>query len=168
MARLLVLLLCAAVLLPAAASAQTTPPQTNAPPGNSAIDEYLETVPGTTGDSQPRPPGQAPSGVLTPEQREQLNQLGADGRAVQRVVDATAPAPGRRAAGEGQAAVAAKHAESDLPPGDDKSRSALNATIAAALGPNDGGGLGILLPVILVASLVGTVALSIRRRLKTT
>ena len=48
--------------LPSAASAQT-----NAPPGNSAIDEYLETVPGATGNQRPRTPGAGggPSKVLT-------------------------------------------------------------------------------------------------------
>ena len=52
---LVVALLCSP--LPAAATAQT--PLTNAPPGNSAIDEYLETVPGATGNQRPRQPGAA-------------------------------------------------------------------------------------------------------------
>ncbi|MDX6678103.1 MAG: hypothetical protein QOE31_2155, partial [Solirubrobacteraceae bacterium] len=43
------------IALPSAAFAQS--PQTNAPPGNSAIDEYLETVPGATGNQRPRSGG---------------------------------------------------------------------------------------------------------------
>ena len=45
----------ALIAMPSAAIAQKT--QTNAPPGNSAIDEYLETVPGATGNQRPRAPG---------------------------------------------------------------------------------------------------------------
>src|SRR3954470_1588618 len=76
--------------LPAAATAQA--PQTNAPPGNSAIDEYLETVPSATGNERPRPPGSkgGPS-VLTPSQRAKLERLGPDGKALVAAVEATAP-----------------------------------------------------------------------------
>ena len=56
MTRAITALVVLALALPALAHAQA--PQTNAPPGNSAVDEYLETVPGASGDARPRPPAQ--------------------------------------------------------------------------------------------------------------
>src|SRR5436190_15498987 len=82
----LVALLLVALPLPSAVA------RTNAPPGNSAIDEYLETVPSATGNQRPRQPGSkgGPS-VLTPTQRAQLEKLGPGGKALVAAIEATAP-----------------------------------------------------------------------------
>jgi len=58
------------LVLPCAASAQT-----NAPPGNSAIDEYLETVPGATGNQTAAKPGTA-GATLTAAERARLGGMG--------------------------------------------------------------------------------------------
>ena len=75
---------------PAAATAQE--PLTNAPPGNSAIDEYLETVPGSSGSQRPAAARSGGGGaVLTPAERARLERLGPDGEALADAVEATAP-----------------------------------------------------------------------------
>ncbi|MEA2156465.1 MAG: hypothetical protein QOE11_2605 [Solirubrobacteraceae bacterium] len=143
--------LVALLLLALPAAAMAAPgSQTNAPPGNSAIDEYLETVPGATGNQRPRPPaaaGTAPR--LTAAQRARLERLGPDGRAVAAVVESTAPA----------------HAT--LKPGtavpSATGRSPLGEVLGAAAGQG-GGGMGALLPAILLASLLGVITLVVLRR----
>ena len=134
--------------LPATATAQE--PLTNAPPGNSAIDEYLETVPGATGNQRPRQPG-AGGAVLSPAERKRLEALGPDGKALADAVDATAPPatakPGQTIDIDGA-----------------KGRSPISAVIEAATGADGGGGMGFMLPVILLASLLGVIVLAVLRR----
>jgi hypothetical protein len=163
MTRTLIALVVLALLGAPAAHAQA--PDTNAPPGNSAIDEYLETVPGATGAKPPRRPGQrAPSGALTAAQRRQLDAQGPDGRELAAVVDATAAEPAPKAGGSRRTP---KEAAIDPGTGAVKgaqARSPVRAALAAAVGPNDGEGLGVLLPVILLTSLLGIVWLGGQRR----
>jgi hypothetical protein len=147
-------LLLAAPIAPAAAA----PPHTNAPPGNSAIDEYLETVPSASGDARPRPPGAhgAPT-TLTPAQRAELRARGTEGEILSRVVDATSPPETAPASAPAHAPATARapvtpHAAS-------AGRSPVAATLAAATGSDDGSSLGPLLPAILVMSLLGVIAL---------
>jgi hypothetical protein len=132
------------ILAPSAAIAR---PSTNAPPGNSAIDEYLETVPGATGDQRPGAPG-AGGGVLTPAQRKRLERMGPDGKTLADAVDATAPATSRKAM--------------RVPPAV-KGRSPLSAVVDAAAGRDGGAGMGVVLPTILIASLLGVIALVVLR-----
>ena len=140
-------MLAALVLIVApAAGAQG---RTAAPPGNSAIDEYLETVPNATGNTRPRPPGSAnPSGALTKQQRARLERLGADGKALADAVDATAPA----SASPKKAPPAAE------------GRSPLSEVLDAAAGRDGGGGMGIVLPAILLGTLLCVIALVVARR----
>ena len=153
----LLLALAALVLVapPAAAIAQAA--QTNAPPGNSAIDEYLETVPGATGNRSTRPPasggGGSPSRTLTPAQRAELERLGADGKALAEVVEATSPAR--------PTTTRKRETEPPTPQG----RSPLSEALDVATGQDGGGGMGVLLPAILVASLLAAIGLvALRRR----
>jgi hypothetical protein len=147
--RLLLPVFVALVLLsgPAAALAQTA--QTNAPAGNSAIDEYLETVPGATGNQRPTQGGK--TSALTAAQRARLERLGPDGKTLAAAVDATAPAR------------ATLH-PSTADPATVKGRSPLGEVLDAAGGGGDGGGMGIFLPAILLASLLGCIALVVLRR----
>jgi hypothetical protein len=130
-----------------------------APPGNSAVDEYTEVVPGAGGD---RPTSgatgtnaQSPVAVLGGENVQQLEQLGADGRAAAQVAAAGAPAKvkdngkvlGDR---EGQS-IAAQD-------GGGRAQS-----IASALA-GDGGGMGLLFPLLLAGTLVTAVAVLGARR----
>ena len=145
---LLALVALVALALPVTPAAA----QTNAPPGNSAIDEYLETVPSATGNEVPRKPGSKPGpSVLTPAQRAKLEKLGPDGKALVVAVEATAPP------------AASKPAEKlDLDGA--QGRSPISAVLDAAVGQDSGAGMGFMLPVILLASLLGTIALVVLRR----
>lgn len=155
MTRFLAALLALALLVPATAAAQG--PATNAPPGNSAIDEYLETVPGASGNSTPRTPaagtnGSAGStGPLTAAQRDRFERLGADGKTLAKVVESTSPEK--------------KKQEPPTTLRDLTSRSPLGEVLGVAEG--NGGGMGLLLPAILIASLLAAIGLVLLRRRST-
>ena len=145
-------MLVAVVLLcgPAAALAETA--QTNAPPGNSAIDEYLETVPGATGNRRPSTGAASTTSALTAAQRARLERLGPDGKTLAAAVDATAPP---------RATLHPSTAE----PSAVRGRSPLAEVLDAATGSSAaGGGMGAALPAILLASLLGVIALVVLRR----
>lgn len=142
-----------ALALPATTVAQA--PATNAPPGNSAIDEYLETVPGASGANRPRAPSQTGGGsVLTPTQRAELERHGPDGRALADAVDATAPA------GPAARAPAADEVETAEAEG----RSPGSGVLDAVAGEDGDGGMGFILPALLVAALLGTITVTLLRR----
>jgi hypothetical protein len=159
LAQLVSLVVLLSVLAPAAATAAT---HTNAPPGNSAIDEYLETVPDASGGARPRPPRAHAGATLSPAQRSALQARGAEGEKLARVVDATAPppagAPAHGRASTGGSASASAPPERAAPRDTSAGRSPVAATLAAATGSDDGSSLGALLPAILVVSLIGTLA----------
>lgn len=133
------------LVLPAGAWAQAT----NAPPGNSAIDEYLETVPVAGGSRAPHRPDPKPgSSILTPAQRGVLERYGAEGRQLAHVVDSSAPRSQQR---------------DPLPEAD--GRRPLPTVVQTTLGVSGGGGLGFLRLLIVVGALLATVAaLAMRRR----
>jgi hypothetical protein len=154
-----ILAACAlALLAPAAAPAQ----ETNAPPGNSGIDEYLETVPSASGN---RPTGRIvggqPAGRGTPERAARaLRGRGRDGQALERLVRETAPPQARREGARGRRTGAAEPAGAG---GD----SPLRSVVRAVTGDDGGGGMGAALPAILLGALAaatGVVALRLVRR----
>jgi len=173
-----------ALALPATAVARGR--ATVAPPGDSGITQYLEVVPTAQGGSPPRAAGGAgggttggQGGALTASQQRQLNALGPDGRTLAAVVDATAPqslgvpVPGRAANGSASsvggrgAGVGARASGADsvpaasLPSASGSSPASLMLDAAAGRG---GGGLGWLLPALMLASLVGVTLVAVRRR----
>ena len=149
MTRALVALVALALAFPAASPAQA--PQTNAPPGNSAIDEYLETVPGASGNRRPRPPGQGgAASTLTPAQRASLERRGADGKTLANAVDATS---------------SGKASKKELALPETDGRSPLREVVGAVGGSDGGGGMGVVLPAILIAVLLAAIlAVLLRRR----
>jgi hypothetical protein len=150
MPRLLSLLVALTVLATApAAFAQDE--RTNAPPGNSAIDEYLETVPNATGNGRPRSADAEREAVLTPAQRAELERLGPDGKVLADAVDATST-------------VGPKERERASEPLTAQGRSPLGEVLDAATGDDGGGGMGAVLPAILLAALLGAIAMAIARR----
>lgn len=152
MTRAITALLVLALALPASAHAKA--PQTNAPPGNSAIDEYLETVPGATGNTRPRPsPNGAASGVLSAAQRARLERLGPDGKTLADAVEATAPATKPKAAAQPKPEL-----------GEAAGRSPARELLDAVGGDDGGGGMGVVLPAILVAALLAAIAVVLLRR----
>jgi hypothetical protein len=175
-----------ALVLPAAARAQR--PGTLAPPGNSAVSQYLETIPTDRGGGVARPlgsqggtPSQAGGhrGALTPGERQALGRLGADGRTLEALVAETSPASetsqvagaarGRTGAngpanapagGENGSGLDAKSLSGDGGP------SPVGLMLSAAAG-RGGGGLGALLPALIgVGALAAVVRLIHRRRLR--
>ena len=147
MTRAIAALVVLALALPALAHAQA--PQTNAPPGNSAVDEYLETVPGASGNARPRPPAQGGDTVLSAAERARLERLGADGKTLADAIEATAP----------------KSATSDPGAlGESAGRSPARELLDAVGGNDGGSGMGIVLPAILVAALLAAIMLVLLRR----
>ena len=138
----------AVVLMIVPTSAIGQQPQTNAPPGNSAVDEYLETVPEAGGNRAPGArEGGSKTGGLTPAQRARLKRLGPDGAALAEIVDAT-PARTTTSSPEKLDAV--------------QGRSPIVEVVDAATG--GGGGMGAVLPAILLATLLGVIAVAVMRR----
>lgn len=173
--------------LPALAAAKG--PVTIAPPGDSAVSQYVEVVPGDTGASATQVGG-GQAGAITSGQRAQLDRLGANGRALAAVVDATAPqhisasdapagtgASDRRAgtaasggagppsAGEGAGALPGALTGTDASGvlSDAGARSTPSLILDAAAGAGTSG-LGIFLPAMILACALGVVAHAVRRR----
>ena len=150
MTRATIALVLLAFAWPAMAQAQA--PQTNAPPGNSAVDEYLETVPGASGNQRPRTPAQGggSGGVLTPAQRARLERLGADGKTLADAVEATAPA---------------KQTADDKLELDGNGGSPARELLDAVAGDDGGGGgMGVILPAIMIAALLAAIMFVLLRR----
>lgn len=153
MTRAIMALVVLALALPASAHGQA--PKTNAPPGNSAIDEYLETVPGASGNRRPAPPGQSGgAAALTAAQRARLERLGPDGKTLADAVDATSPA----------AAAAKKTAPREPVALEGAGRSPARELLDAVGGSDGGGGMGLVLPAILIAALLAAITLVVLRR----
>lgn len=148
MTRALGALVALALALPAAAPAQA--PQTNAPAGNSAIDEYLETVPGASGNARPAQGASNDASGLTPAERVRLEKAGPDGEALADAVDATAPSatPSNRGSGE-------------LDP---SGRAPAGEVLGTFAGGDRGDGMGVALPAILLGASFAAILLVLLRR----
>jgi hypothetical protein len=144
-----------------AASAQTT----NAPPGNSGVDQYLETVPEASGN---RAPGKRDSSPLSARTEAQLKQAGAQGEAVSKLVATTGTTGGRRSGSgskSGDKAKAGKGNSASPRRSTSRPSTSVPGTVAApTLGGSGSGGMGILLPVLLVLSTAAAVAVAVFRR----
>jgi hypothetical protein len=160
--RVLACLSACLVAVPSAAPAQGV----LTPPGASGVDEYSETIPSADGN---RTAGNTGAGhTLTPRQRRALERLGPDGAQAAALADANGPAvAGRRrpsadgAGGSNGSPADELSARSDLP--DSAGESGFVATVTRALG-GDGGGVGLVLPVVLILALMGAAVLALRRR----
>jgi hypothetical protein len=162
--RTLTLLVGLALVLPLAAGARSR--GTLAPPGNSAVSQYVEVVPNDAGASPPRVGG-GTGGPLTQAQRGALAGLGAGGRTLAAVVDTTSPPPLRGATRRPAARRSARKAaigaaETSRLLSAAGARSPASSVLAAAVG--GGGGLGVLLPAIMLASAIGLAARAIWQR----
>jgi hypothetical protein len=168
--RITVALFVATLALPASALAVTC-----APPGNSGIDQYFETIPGASCNQAP--PGSGPAGSpgavqLTPGQRRQLASLGPAGRAVAQFVAATAPAiegTGPRSSegtGPPSPQTGGKRAAPILiaaaPPAT-TGESPIMGMLKPIVSGSAPGGVGILLPIFLAAALLLAVVTVLRR-----
>lgn len=158
------------------------------PPGDSASSQYVESVPTDRGGAVPGS-GAQPN-ALTPGQSHRLAALGPDGRRLVAVVQATSPPPAggasvtsvnsshgsgnaTRGAGTGRPGASGSGGPSGSGASGGSSRSAgsLSAAgapstaglvVSAATGAG-GGGLGIFLPLLLLASALAIILHAIRR-----
>jgi hypothetical protein len=160
-------LLLSLALIAFAAPAQAQQQQV-APPGNSAIDQYLETVPGADGntplDQNAGAPGAARGGSpgLSPAAKRELESLGPEGKAASRLYDASLrgqPAP---------TAAARSAAQADPVRRADDGDSGVPAVLDGILADDLDAGMGALLPLLLAGSLVAAIAAgALRRRRRT-
>lgn len=136
-------MLLAGLVLAAPAAAQ----QFNAPPGNSGVDEYLESVPGAEGN---RPTNRdTERSPLAPGARSDLERQGADGRAAAELAES-----------EGD--------KKSVPAGALPRGAGDSGGVAGTLGRATTGsaeGMGIWLPILLAVSAIGAlIAVLLRRR----
>ena len=146
-----------------------------APPGNSGVEEYLEVVPGAGGETPARG-GKTGSGsgsrstvsqaqALGSTNAKKLDAMGADGKAAATAAAAGSPTDLKTArqrakskplgdAAPGKTSIAAQTG------GGDRVKS-----VARALG-GDGGGMGLLFPILLGATLSLAVAVAVGRFLR--
>lgn len=163
---LVILALFSLILLPATASAQ----QTNAPPGVGGVDQYRETIPQADGN-QPTGPagtGKSPPGSgkspLSPSARDALGRMGDDGRAAADLAGSTAADQGSSGDQVGQGRGRKGGLDPAGPNATDPGPSGLSAVIERAVSGSGDGGMGIALPLILLASLLGAFGLAVQRR----
>jgi hypothetical protein len=147
------------LLLTGVASAQ----QQVAPPGTSGVDEYLETIPSAEGNRRALPPSSGGDdeptggggGALKRSERRELEQLGADGRRAAALAEATTPADAVAAPGGSRPDPAVRGIGRD---GDgDGVASALTNSIGGD------GGMGVLLPILLVVSALVAAGIGLAR-----
>jgi hypothetical protein len=175
MAATLPIALAVALIEPVSALASRHPAYL-APPGNSAVAQYLEVVPTAAGSKPPGASGMAHP--LTGRTIARLGRLGADGRLLVTVVDATAQpgsgaAPGvaahsgGRSGPSGSGSLSSKN-DSFSSKNDSLSSANVSSPVASALaaatGQDAGGGTGIWLPIVMLGAVVVVVATIVRRR----
>jgi hypothetical protein len=141
------------------------------PPGNSGVDQYTENLPGPGGDKPTDGGngggggggdqgsggggGEAGNGELSATEAQALSDQGPNGAAAAQLAEQTAPAK-------------AKHATRvEHPSGSDDEGGgfSIGDTVSALTG-SDSAGMGIFLPILLGATLLGAIALGAARMLR--
>ncbi len=162
--------LCATVLLVAAVAWPTglASAAKLLPPGNSAANQYAQTLPGPDGEEaaaghEPR----APQKMLGKSTTARMRQLGPDGRAALRLATETATKPVRHrdhrpshaGAGPGPGGAGGTGAGGS---------SGLGEVLGRVTGTQASGSLGVLQPMIVLFALVAAGAYALTRRRRTT
>lgn len=138
---------------------------TVAPPGQSAIDEYLETIPSDGGNTaaggsagKPTPAAGVRSTAVVPARTLlALRSRGADGRAAASLAVAAAPPPAaRRGLGSSAPGVIAVKGE--------RAGGGALSTLTSAVTGTKGGGSGALLPILLILIVLAGVGVGVLRR----
>lgn len=125
------------------------------PPGNSAANQYTETLPGPGGGSPSSEvkSGAPPAKVLGAANAARLEALGPEGQAAARLAATTAPhAVGKGEPGGVKAA--------PVPSGS----SGLGQVLRQLTGTSGSGGMGLLLPLVIVLALGGSLGFFVARR----
>ncbi len=128
------------------------------PPGNSAVNQYTETLSGPEGNlpSSEVKQGASPSKALGASNAKRLEARGPEGRAAAQLAADTSPQPVRKAASRG-----AK--PQPIPDGS----SGLGEVLRQVTGTSDSGEMGLLLPLVIVLTLVGSIGFALGRRRRT-
>lgn len=167
----LVIATCVAALtLPAGALAASC-----APPGNSGVDQYFETVPGASCNQPSSGPGSGHGGghggSLPAGTGKQLAAQGATGRAVERLVASTGTAgkAAQPSGGSGAGSIARSHhrvtaAHATAPAA--SGSSLLSGLLHPILVGASAGGTGVLLPLFLALVLLAVIVGTVMRRRK--
>ncbi len=148
----------AILALPSAASAEHV-----VPPGNSAANQYTETFPTAKGQATTKQRGKtrdrSPRQVLGSTNARRLQSEGPEGQELATVVATTAPPPKQGASPTGAAP------RGDGFRADVDSSSALSEIVRQVSGSSEeSGGMGIALPLLILAALVGFALYAWRRR----
>jgi hypothetical protein len=159
------------LLLPGAALAKN---RTYAPPGNSGVNQYVENVP-TGGGNRPASSvhpgtgvpggGGGGSGPISGSTQRSFDHNGAAGRAAVALAEATAPGsvPKQRRTSGGSSAGGTSPGSAASAQGFSPLRSLFKTFTGSA-----SGGLGALLPIILVVTALGAMMLAVLRRRRAT
>jgi hypothetical protein len=144
------------------------------PPGKAGANQYSETIPSSNGNTLPPQGGGGPpaggGGAIAGLGHgrtgdERLARLGKNGRAAAALAAATAPAPPRRSVATGTATTGAAGSVAGNATGAPAAHGeAPLSTVLRALGGSGGGGIGVLLPLLLAATLVTAVGLGVWKR----
>jgi hypothetical protein len=142
--------------------------------GNSSVDEYTEDVPnagGNTGGGSGGGPGSGGGADLPSNVDEQFQQAGADGAAAASLAEGTSPSPAHQTpassgdGGQGDNATDGGGANGQPQTGSGQpAGGAATLSSAPAGSADDSGGPGLVLPIILIAGLVGAIAYVLVRR----
>jgi hypothetical protein len=147
-------LVALALAVPAGAQAQD----------NSALDEYLETIPGAGGDnpSSGQDGGSGGGGDPLPaETSASLESQGPAGAAAAAVAEATAP---ERRGGAGGSGERERRGSEDGGSGGGGGLPAVDEVVDNVAGGSDSDGLGIVFPIVLGAALLAAIAFVLIRR----
>ena len=159
--RLLITVLASAfLLLPAGAGAQ----ETNAPPGNAGIGEYVESVP-AAGGNRTVDPNRGGNDGISAETRGELEAAGTDGKLAADLASGGTPRDGRATGGSSGSGSGSSSGGgvSTLP--DESAESPVSAVVEAVTGGSaSDSGLGPMLPILLLLALGGMVAVAVARR----
>jgi hypothetical protein len=174
-----------ALALPASALAEYY-----VPPGNSAANQYTETLPSAGGDSKGKDKGVTPAQALGAKNAHKLEAQGPAGKAAAELAAETAPVivepsagdsddgganNGGNSSGKGNDAkgntggnagepVVTPQTTTATPVSSSSGSSGLSAVLGQATGVSDDGSLGLWLPLIIIATIAGTIAYRLRLR----
>lgn len=154
-ASLAVAICFAALALPSGAAAINC-----APPGNSGISQYLETVPGDSCSAPSTGSSGRPGGSLPAATRRRLASQGAPGLAVERLASSAAPSEASGAATPGTRSQGAR----SIQLASDSGRDVIAGVLQPILSDSGPGGLGVGLPLLLAATLGAVTATLVARR----
>ncbi|HEX5610382.1 MAG TPA: hypothetical protein VFX45_09870 [Solirubrobacterales bacterium] len=161
------------------------------PPGNSAANQYTETLPSAGGDSGGKKQGKAtPAATLGAGNAKKLEDQGASGKAAAQLAAETAPAtvpvtetsgddPGGQAAGGGNSGggggdqgssggsknpnnAGSGSAPTTVQVDQPSGSSGLGSVLGQATGSADDGSLGLWLPIAIIATIAGSIAYLVR------